>query len=142
LWYNDWVGTSIRIASVILLLAVAGGRVSTVVCEIACLDGAPVSPQGVLAFGDELAAHGCHESASEPLGDASRVAPRSDHSACRNHISAPFVLTAKFVRNAPQSSAPADSTFCEVSNGSADDRQPRELTPPGLDRAPIVTLRI
>jgi hypothetical protein len=60
----------------------------------------------------------------------------------RDHASAPFALTATFVRDMLQSSASTTSTFREVSGIPTDDRQLRERTPPGLSRAPIVTLRI
>ena len=142
MWYNECVGTSIRIVSVLLLLAMAGGRVSTALCEIACLSAAPVSAAGVPEFAGDAATHGCHESAAQPLDDVSQAALRSVHTGCRDHASAPFALTATFVRDMLQSSASTASTFREVSSIPTGDRQLRERTPPGLSRAPIVTLRI
>lgn len=139
MWYNDQVGTSIRIASVILLLAMAGGRVSTVVCEIACLNAAPASPT-VQFVSPKPSSHACHESAPQSAGGSGHIAAGAD-AECHGDATVPFVLTANSIRDSLATSELALSALQNPATPISI-QGTREHTRLDLHRAPIVQLRI
>jgi hypothetical protein len=139
LWYNYRVRTSIRIASVVLLLTMAGGGVSTAICEIACLNGAPASRTRQFVS-PAPSSHGCHDSVSQAPAGSDRVAATA-HAECHGNATAPFALTANSIRDSLDS---GELPLWALQDPATPVSVPglREHTLPDLRRAPIAPLRI
>jgi hypothetical protein len=125
---------------VLLLLAMAGGRLIAATCEVACLIG-PSASRAAQSQQKGAAAH-CHEPAPESAASSAQIAQRGRHG-CHDTATPTLVLTSPSVRTALESGDLALSGRQQTGPADVSARRARQPhSPPGLHRSPIVPLRI